>query len=66
MSAPVGVDLGQVVSTTAGGRTGRFALVEQLLADDIRYLFGNPGTVEQGFLDVLADYPAVRYVFALQ
>jgi benzoylformate decarboxylase len=66
MSAPVGVDLGQAASTTAGGRTGRFALVEQLLADDIRYLFGNPGTVEQGFLDVLADYPAMRYVFALQ
>ncbi len=66
MSAPVGVDLGQVASATAGGRTGRFALFEQLLADDIRYLFGNPGTVEQGFLDALADYPAVRYVFALQ
>jgi thiamine pyrophosphate-dependent acetolactate synthase large subunit-like protein len=67
MSAPVGVDLGQVVAgTTAGGRTGRFALFEQLLADDIHYLFGNPGTVEQGFLDALADYPAVQYVFALQ
>jgi benzoylformate decarboxylase len=67
MSAPVGVDLGQVVaSTTAGHRTGRFALFEQLLADDIRYLFGNPGTVEQGFLDALADYPALHYIFALQ
>jgi benzoylformate decarboxylase len=66
MSAPVGVDLGQAASTAAGGRTGRFALLEQLLADDVRFLFGNPGTVEQGFLDALADYPAVRYVFALQ
>ncbi|MEO7194915.1 MAG: thiamine pyrophosphate-binding protein [Pseudonocardiaceae bacterium] len=67
MSAPVGVDLGQVVASTAAGRrTGRFALFEQLLADDIRYLFGNPGTVEQGFLDALADYPALRYIFALQ
>ena len=46
MSVPVGADLGQeVASTTAGGRTGRFALVEQLLADDIRYMFGNPGTL---------------------
>jgi benzoylformate decarboxylase len=67
MSAPVGVELGQVVpGTTTGGRTGRFALFEQLLADDIRYLFGNPGTVEQGFLDALADYPTLQYVFALQ
>jgi thiamine pyrophosphate-dependent acetolactate synthase large subunit-like protein len=66
MSAPVGVDLGQVASTTAGGRTGRFALFEQLLADDIRYLFGNPGTVEQGFLDAVDNYPAVQYVLSLQ
>jgi benzoylformate decarboxylase len=34
-------------------RTGRFAMIEQLLADDISYMFGNPGTVEQGFLDAL-------------
>lgn len=47
-------------------RTGRFAIIEQLLADDIRYLFGNPGTVEEGFLDALQDYPALRYIFALQ
>jgi benzoylformate decarboxylase len=66
MSAPVGVDLGQLAGTSAGVRTGRFALLEQLLADDVRFLFGNPGTVEQGFLDALADYPALRYVFALQ
>lgn len=67
MSAPVGFDLGQVTaSTTPGGRTGRFALFEQLLEDDIRYLFGNPGTVEQGFLDALGAYPALQYVFALQ
>src|ERR1700736_3447818 len=67
MSATVGVDLGQeVASATAGSRTGRFALFEQLLADDVRYMFGNPGTVEQGFLDALAGYPAVQYISALQ
>ena len=38
-------------------RTGRFAIIEQLLADGIRYMFGNPGTVEEGFLDSLSDYP---------
>lgn len=67
MSPPVGVDLGQVMaSTAAGGRTGRFALFEQLLADDVRYMFGNPGTVEQGFLDALGEYPVLQYVLALQ
>ncbi len=48
------------------GKTGRFAIMEQLLADDIHYMFGNPGTVEQGFLDSLADYPDIKYVLTLQ
>src|SRR6266699_3042760 len=47
------------------GKTGRFALIEQLLADDIHYMFGNPGTVEQGFLDALSDYPDMHYILAL-
>jgi thiamine pyrophosphate-dependent acetolactate synthase large subunit-like protein len=47
-------------------RTGRFAILEQFLADGIRYMFGNPGTVEQGFLDALADYPELRYILTLQ
>ncbi len=48
------------------GKTGRFAIIEQLLADDIRYMFGNPGTVEQGFLDALSDYPDLKYLLSLQ
>lgn len=47
-------------------KTGRFAILEQLLADGVTYMFGNPGTVEQGFLDALGEYPALRYVTALQ
>ncbi|MBR8833779.1 MAG: thiamine pyrophosphate-binding protein [Stigonema ocellatum SAG 48.90 = DSM 106950] len=51
----------------ANNRSGRFAIIEQLLADGIRYMFGNPGTVEQGFLDTLKDYyPEFEYIFALQ
>ncbi|MGH8906546.1 MAG: thiamine pyrophosphate-binding protein [Egibacteraceae bacterium] len=46
-------------------RAGRFAIIEQLLADGIRYMFGNPGTSEQGFLDALGDYPDFEYIFAL-
>ncbi|HKZ90504.1 MAG TPA: thiamine pyrophosphate-binding protein, partial [Candidatus Limnocylindrales bacterium] len=47
-------------------RTGRYAIIEQLLADDISYMFGNPGTVEQGFLDALGSYPDMRYILTLQ
>ena len=47
-------------------KTGRFAIIEQFLADGMDHMFGNPGTVEQGFLDAVADYPAMRYVLTLQ
>jgi thiamine pyrophosphate-dependent acetolactate synthase large subunit-like protein len=47
-------------------RAGRNALVEQFLADGITHMFGNPGTVEQGFLDTLAEYPAMKYILTLQ
>ena len=48
------------------GKTGRFAIMEKLLADDIHYMFGNPGTVEKGFLDVLEDFPDLKYILTLQ
>ncbi len=47
-------------------KTGRFAILEQLLADDIRFMFGNPGTVEQGFLDALGSHPELQYILTLQ
>jgi benzoylformate decarboxylase len=47
-------------------RPGRQAILEQLAADGIPYLFGNPGTVEQGFLDALRDVPQVQYILGLQ
>ncbi len=48
------------------GKTGRFAILDQLLADGIHYMFGNPGTVEQGFLDALSDYPDLHYILTSQ
>ena len=45
--------------------TGKRALMEQLVADDVRYVFGNPGTTEQGFLDILQEYPQIQFVLAL-
>src|SRR5688572_2109649 len=47
-------------------KTGRFAMLEQFLADGMQFIFGNPGTVEQGFLDALAEYPEMRYILTLQ
>jgi benzoylformate decarboxylase len=47
-------------------RPGKAAIIEQLLADGITHMFGNPGTVEQGFLDALEQFPEFQYVLTLQ
>src|ERR1041385_8651068 len=47
-------------------KTGRFAILEQFRADGFQYMFGNPGTVEQGFLDALGSYPELKYILTLQ
>ncbi|WP_214319705.1 thiamine pyrophosphate-binding protein [Nonomuraea sediminis] len=47
-------------------RPAKNAIFEQFAADGITLMFGNPGTVEQGFLDVLEDMPDMGYVLALQ
>ena len=40
-------------------------MLEQLLAEGVRYIFGNPGTTEQAFMDALQDYPQLEYILAL-
>jgi len=47
-------------------KTGRFSIIEQFLADGMNTMFGNPGTVEQGFLDSVANYPEMKYILTLQ
>ena len=47
-------------------KTGRYAILEQFLGDGMRYMFGNPGTVEQGFLDAIDSYADLRYILTLQ
>jgi benzoylformate decarboxylase len=44
----------------------RHALIEQLLAEGVKYVFGNPGTTEQGFMDALQEYPDLEYILSLQ
>ncbi|MFF3686877.1 thiamine pyrophosphate-binding protein [Streptomyces sp. NPDC002187] len=48
------------------GRTGNVKLIEQFKADGLDVMFGNPGTVEQGFLDAAEQTPGFQYVLALQ
>ncbi len=45
---------------------GHHAILRQFLADGLNIMFGNPGTVEQGFLDALSDVPELRYILTLQ
>lgn len=47
-------------------RQGNAAIIEQFIADKIPYMFGNPGTVEQGFLDALENYDSLQYILTLQ
>ncbi|MGD0338937.1 MAG: thiamine pyrophosphate-binding protein [Bacteroidota bacterium] len=48
------------------GKCGKYKVLEQFIADDCKYMFGNPGTVEQGFLDALGEYPQLKYILTLQ
>ncbi|MGW6981011.1 thiamine pyrophosphate-binding protein [Streptomyces sp. NPDC054932] len=45
---------------------GRERLIEQFKADGLTVMFGNPGTVEQGFLDAVDAAEDFHYVLALQ
>ncbi|HYU17153.1 MAG TPA: thiamine pyrophosphate-binding protein [Chloroflexota bacterium] len=45
--------------------SGKRGLMEQLVADGVRHVFGNPGTTEQGFMDILQEYPQVQFMLAL-
>ena len=46
--------------------TGCHAIFRQFIADGMTHMFGNPGTVEQGFLDAMADFPEMQYILTLQ
>jgi len=46
--------------------TGKQALLEMLKAEGVRHIFGNPGTSEAPIMDLLGDYPELRYFLTLQ
>ncbi len=45
---------------------GRFAVVEALRAEGVRYVFGNPGTTESPLMDALDGAPDLKYILAAQ
>jgi benzoylformate decarboxylase len=46
--------------------TGHRKLLEQLAADGLTTIFGNPGSSEEGLLDEVARFPDIRYILGLQ
>src|SRR4026209_704712 len=44
---------------------GRQILMESLIAQDVSYIFGNPGPTESPIIESLLDYPQLRYIEAL-
>ena len=55
-----------IITTSLKIMRGHEAILRQFLANDLDHMFGNPGTVEQGFLDALADVPDMKYILTLQ
>ena len=45
--------------------SGKQIFMETLLAEGVRYIFGNPGTTELPVIDSLHDYPDIDYVLCL-
>jgi benzoylformate decarboxylase len=44
---------------------GKHAVMEQFVAEGVKYVFGNPGSTELAFMDGLQDYPQLEYVLGL-
>ncbi|MEW5804435.1 MAG: thiamine pyrophosphate-binding protein [bacterium] len=41
------------------------ALIRQLIAEGVTYIFGNPGTSEESFNDALSDFSDIKYILCL-
>ena len=46
--------------------TGKQAILEILKFEGIEYIFGNPGTSEAPLINMLGDYPELKYILSLQ
>jgi benzoylformate decarboxylase len=46
--------------------TGRSAFLQLLVDEGVTHLFGNPGTTELPLMEVVPDFPQLKYVLGLQ
>ncbi|MGQ0547848.1 MAG: thiamine pyrophosphate-binding protein, partial [Betaproteobacteria bacterium] len=46
--------------------TGRSAFLELLVAEGVTHLFGNPGTTELAIMEVVPEFPQLKFVLGLQ
>ncbi len=46
--------------------TGKQAILEILKLEGVEYIFGNPGTSEAPLINMLGDYPELKYILSLQ
>src|SRR5687768_9001183 len=46
--------------------TGRRAFLQLLVDEGVTHLFGNPGTTELAIMEVVPDFPQLRFVLGLQ
>ena len=46
--------------------TGTYGLLEMLRAENVKYIFGNPGTSEAAIMDGLEDFPDIEYILVVQ
>ena len=46
--------------------TGRSAFLQLLVDEGVTHLFGNPGTTELAIMEVVPDYPQLKFVLGLQ
>lgn len=47
-------------------KPSRHILLEMLVNQGVKYVFGNPGTTELPLMDGIQDYPQLNYILALQ
>ena len=45
---------------------GKYILLEALKQQNIKYIFGNPGTTETAIMDALEKYPEFEYILTVQ
>lgn len=46
--------------------TGRDAFMELLVQEGVTHMFGNPGTTELALMEVVPNFPQIKYVLGLQ